>query len=239
MIIFSLVRSTIEMDLQKGINSYYFDDIPQTIEQESVILKAGKKKFNLITQNYEFDLASTNAILAKYIGKHVALETEEGNRFSGILQFNDRDYIGFIEDTTQKLILLRVSQISHISLENLPENFFLKPTLHWQLAANSAGKHEAEFSYLCKGMGWNVTYNTVFRQDKQELDVNAWVTINNTSGKQYDDVTLKLVAGEVHRYRDLSRVVRMQPGIEMTDSFAPSFEQKNSMIFIFILWMRK
>jgi hypothetical protein len=197
---FSLVRANIEMDLQKGINSYYFDDIPQTIEQESVILKSGKKKFNLINQNYEFDLASTSAILAKYLGKKVAFETEEGNVFSGILQFNDRDYIGFIEDTTQKLILLRVDQISHISLENLPENFFLKPTLHWQLGANATGKHEAEFSYLCRGMGWNVTYNTIYRQEKQELGVNAWVTINNTSGKQYDDVTLKLVAGEVNRY---------------------------------------
>jgi hypothetical protein len=39
----------------------------------------------------------------------------------------------------------------------------------------------------------------VVGQNDSKLDLSGWVTINNNSGTAYNDATLKLVAGEVHR----------------------------------------
>ena len=35
--------------------------------------------------------------------------------------------------------------------------------------------------------------------DNQSLDLNGWVTLNNTSGGAYTDAQVKLVAGDVNR----------------------------------------
>ena len=102
---FSLVRSSIELTLSKGLQSYFMDDIPATIEANSVIIKPLKGDIEIFSQNYEYDLANTSKILGKYIGKDVEIITEEEAKFMGKLQFTDSSTIGIIENNTDKLIL--------------------------------------------------------------------------------------------------------------------------------------
>ena len=70
---FSLVRSSIDITLSKGIQSYFMDNIPSTIEANSVIIKPLKDNIEIFSQNYEYDLANTSKILGKYIGKDVEI----------------------------------------------------------------------------------------------------------------------------------------------------------------------
>ena len=227
---FSLVRTTIELDLKKGVQSYFYNDIPNSIEPNSVMLSSDDAKVEIFSQNYEYDLANTNSILQKYLGKELEIETEEGLQFSGTLQFHDETMIGLVHKDTKELTLIKTDQISHISLESLPGNFFLKPTLHWQLSSNKSRKTSVDFSYLCSDISWEATYNTVFHEKKGKLDIKAWVTIDNKSGKQYDDIKLKLVAGELNkiinhnkfRYQFIDEnVTRLATG-----SASPSFAEK-------------
>ena len=194
---FSLVRSSIELTLTKGIQNYFLDDIPSTIEANSVIINPLKSKIEIFSQNYEYDLANTSKILNKYIGKDLEIIAEEDVKFIGKLQFNDSSTIGIIENNTDKLILIQRDEITNISLAELPENFFLKPTLNWRLNAPKAGKFPIDFSYICTGMKWDVTYNSVWNEALGKLEINSWVTIVNKTGKAFKDTKLKLIAGEV------------------------------------------
>jgi len=223
---FSLVRSSLELTLSKGLQSYFMDNIPATIEANSVIIKPLKGDIEIFSQNYEYDLANTSKILGKYIGKDVEIITEEEAKFFGKLQFTDSSTIGIIENKTEKLILIQRGEIRNISLAELPANFFLKPTLHWRLNTAKGGKFPIDFSYMCTGMKWDVTYNTVWNNELNKLEIISWVTIVNKTGKSFTDTKLKLIAGDVQKIRQYNdfngREIRAK---EMAYS-APDFAEK-------------
>jgi hypothetical protein len=75
----------------------------------------------------------------------------------------------------------------------------LKPTLTWQIGADQPAKLEAELGYITGGMSWQAAYNLVAPEKGDTLDVVGWVTVNNTSGKQFDNASMKLMAGNVSR----------------------------------------
>jgi hypothetical protein len=224
---FALVRSTIELELKKGIQSYFMDNIPSTIEANSVIINPLKSKIEIFSQNYEYDLANTSKILDKYIGKSVEVIVEEEIKFIGKLQFSDGSTIGIIENNTNKLILIQRNEITNINLAELPTNFFLKPTLHWRLDASKAGKFPIDFSYMCTGIKWDVTYNTVWNEDVGKLEINSWVTIVNQTGKAFIDTKLKLIAGDVQKIKkqyDQRSYAKL--AVESGRGGAPDFEEK-------------
>ncbi len=224
---FSLVRSSIDISLSKGIQSYFMDNIPSTIEANSVIIKPLKGNIEIFSQNYEYDLANTSKILDKYIGKDIEIMSEDDIKFLGKLQFNDNSTIGIIENNTNKLILIQRDEIRNISLAELPKNFFLRPTLHWRLNAPKAGKFSIDFSYICTGMKWDVTYNTVWNEDIGKLEVNSWVTIINRTGKAFLDTKLKLIAGDVQKiHQQIDRRFYTKFAVESTTGRAPDFEEK-------------
>ena len=224
---FSLVRSSIDLTLSKGIQSYFMDDIPSTIEANSVIIKPLKGNIEIFSQNYEYDLANTSKILEKYIGKDIEIIAEDDVKFLGKLQFNDNSTIGIIEKNTDKLILIQRDEIRNISLAELPKNFFLKPTLHWRLNTTKAGKYPIDFSYICTGMKWDVTYNTVWNEDIGKLEINSWVTIINKTGKAFIDTKLKLIAGDVQKItQQYDKEIYTRYAMETTAAGIPDFAEK-------------
>jgi len=223
---FSLVRSSIDLKLSKGIQSYFMDDIPMTIEANSVIIKPLSTGIEIFSQNYEYDLANTSKILEKYIGEDLEIITKNDTKFLGKLQFNDINTVGIIENNTNKLILVQRDEVKNINLAKLPANFFLKPTLHWRLNSNKAGKFPVDFSYMCTGMKWDVTYNTIWNDDKGKLEINSWVTIVNKTGKSFTDTKLKLIAGDVQKFNQYTDLkIRGGRAKEMTYS-VPDFAEK-------------
>ncbi|MDZ4122443.1 MAG: DUF4139 domain-containing protein, partial [Candidatus Cloacimonadaceae bacterium] len=199
----SMVRNRFELNLENGLQSYNFDDITSRIEPASVIVTSMKDPVVIAEQNYEYDLAGTPQILAKYIEREVNIVTKDQASYTGTMKFYDGASLGIIEKNTNKLILVLYNEIQIIRLAELPANFYTKPTLHWRLIAPKKGKYPMQLSYLTGGFGWNVTYNTVW--DGKKLVMNSWVTINNNSGKAFTDVSLKLIAGEVNKVRDIFR----------------------------------
>ncbi|MDO9578552.1 MAG: DUF4139 domain-containing protein [Candidatus Cloacimonadales bacterium] len=226
---FSLVRSSLELKLEKGLQSYFMDDIPSTIEAASVIIKPLNGKLEVFSQNYEYDLAGTAQILYKYIGKEVEIITKTDQVFLGILQFNDFSTIGILDSSTNRLSLIQYSEIRNINLAELPDNFFLKPTLQWQLNSEKAGTYNVDFSYLCYGMKWDVTYNSVWDDAAGNLEINSWVTINNSTGKAFMDTKLKLIAGDVSKelqYKKGGRTNEVMYSMDAEFAASPEFEEK-------------
>jgi len=102
---------------------------------------------------------------------------------------------------------------------SLADDAILKPTLSWKIETPSAGKVDAELSYITGGMSWEADYNTVAPKDGDDLDMLGWVTMDNQSGKSFENAQIKLMAGDVSklsadelRQRELSAMVSALSG---------------------------
>ena len=225
----ALVRSQFNLPLEKGSQYYNFDQITSRIKPASVVVKSTSEPVVVAEQNYEYDLAGTEQILAKYIEKDIAVSTKNQMSYSGKMKFYDGLTIGLIEKGTDKLILINRVEIQQLQLAELPSNFYTKPTLRWRLLANRKTSYPMQISYLTGGLSWDVTYNSTW--DGKTLLLNSWVTINNQSGKGFENVNLKLIAGEINQVREQffgkggGRAMFSEDTM-MATAAAPSFEEK-------------
>lgn len=222
----SLVRSRFELELENGRQDINFSDITSRIDPSSVIVTGNG--IRIAEQNFEYDLAGKWQIMAKYLDREVLIITKDQSRLTGILKFYSDNSIGIIEKGTERLLVISESETQWIQLAELPDNFYTKPTLHWSIIASKKAKYPVQMSYLTGGLSWDVTYNTVW--DEKTLQFNSWVTINNTSGKAFNDVMLKLIAGDINRvysgyYGKRGSLISYDAGMA-PESAAPSFEEK-------------
>ena len=222
-----LFRTSIELDLQRGVQFYSLENIPANIISESVIFVPRDRNVQLFSQSFEFDLANTHRMIQRYIGQNVRLVTDQG-QFSGKLIFFDFGNYGLLNETTNELNLVSAHKVNNVLLSEMPQDFYLRPTLRWQLSADRAGTYQAELSYLTRGIEWRATYNAVLA--KNNFTLNSWVTINNRSGKDFKDVNLKLIAGDVetgqNRRRGAFVEADMAMGFMMTEAAPPAFEER-------------
>ena len=75
----------------------------------------------------------------------------------------------------------------------------MKPQLNWKLATDESGPVNAEISYVTGGMTWDADYNVVAPENGDVLDLTAWVTLTNNSGKSFPDARIQLMAGDVQK----------------------------------------
>ncbi|MGI6198125.1 MAG: DUF4139 domain-containing protein [Candidatus Cloacimonadaceae bacterium] len=223
----SLVRSTFEIELTSGRQEYNFDQITSRIQPNSVVVTSKLPGFKVAEQNYEYDLADRMAVLGKYLDKEVTVYMEDGSRTTGILKFFDNSTYGITESGTERFIMVQTGKVQTVQLASLPENFYVRPTLHWGLISPKSGKVPIQLSYLSGGFSWDVTYNTVW--DGKKLGFNSWVTINNRSGRAFEDTNLKLIAGDVNRAqygRGMDMYDYMYAEAAAMGDDAPEFEEK-------------
>ena len=97
------------------------------------------------------------------------------------------------------VILVSQSSVRDVTFPSLPEGLITRPTLRWTVQSETGGDQQVAITYLTGGMNWTADYNLLLSADNAQLDLNGWVTLNNTSGSSYDDALVKLVAGDVNR----------------------------------------
>src|SRR5690606_19426669 len=74
---FAVVRETVPLDLQKGLNSVTFDRATVHLEPDSVMLRdpAGKIGLRILEQSYRNDTASPGLLLSLFEGRELDFRT--------------------------------------------------------------------------------------------------------------------------------------------------------------------
>ena len=113
----------------------------------------------------------------------------------------------------------------------MPDGFFTKPTLNWKVWSEKERTTCCEVAYRTTGFKWKADYSISLSQDETKGDLGGWVTIDNYSGKKYENAKLKLIAGDVNTVKPSSGqpVLRSQPSFAFAKAEAvpPSFSQKS------------
>jgi hypothetical protein len=199
----ALVRETREIELANGISHVSITDIPGQIIPASVYFNSltAPNQVIILEQNYEYDLVNSAKLLQRYVDHAITFETKSGKPYSGTLLSSDHQNMVIRENAGLKSF--RIEDLNEISFPQLPEGLITRPTLHWTLQTDKSGKHNSELGYLTRGVSWNSEYIAVVNDSESQLDLSAWVSIDNTSGIAFEDARIKLVAGDIHEVRPL------------------------------------
>ncbi|MBS3741932.1 MAG: DUF4139 domain-containing protein [Candidatus Cloacimonetes bacterium] len=220
------VKTNISLQLERGINTYSFANIPSAIQPTSVHLRPVDKSDELYInlQNYEYDLVSSSKILQKYIDKKISVATKQGDLFTGTLKSSDSNAIVIQSD--KGIEIINRSEVQNIQLLKMPEDFYTKPTLNWELYSGQDGNCETELSYITRNISWNAQYVAVLTPDDKSLNLSSWISLDNNSGKSYEDVSLKLMAGEINLAEPKYPRYREQMDVAMASKGGPPVEEK-------------
>ncbi len=195
-----VVKDVRKINIPEGNSKIEITDVAQQIDPTSVHIKLDG---NVIEQNYQYDLISLNKILQKYLGRNIQLIGEKNELIEGTLLSNYGGQI-VIKKKDGGLVMLPSVAKYRFNVGTLPEGLITKPTLVWLVNSNSNGNQDVEISYQTKGMNWHAEYVAVLNKDDNQLDLNSWVSVENTSGTTFKNAKLKLVAGDVNLLQNRS-----------------------------------
>lgn len=195
----AVVRDTRRLTLDGNEGVLRFDDVAARIDPRTVSLRSttSPEKLRVREQSYLFDLASPQQLLQRWVGHDVELVERDTRLRSkttpATLLSVDGGNVYRIDDR------IVVGNTDELRLPPLGTDVYVRPTLRWRLVNEGPPAQTLEVSYATGGLSWTADYVAVSNAEQSAADVTAWVTIENQSGARYDDATLSLIAGDVHR----------------------------------------
>ena len=223
---FAVVRDSVPLDLKQGVNDVRFTETTAHLEPDSVILRdpQGKTNLQVLEQNYRNDPVTQELLLSLYEGKAIEFETDLGWGLKKIVQgkiirsgyvphsqqamqrYGQAYYqsqVAMATGTAQPIIevdgKLQFSLPGKPVFPALTDDTILKPEITWKLNSDKGAKLDAELAYVTGGMTWEADYNVVAPENSDLLDLVGWVTMDNQSGKTFENAKIKLMAGDVSK----------------------------------------
>jgi hypothetical protein len=245
---FAVVRQDVPLDLKSGTNQVNESEITMHVEPDSVILRdpAGKHGLQVLEQNYRADPISEGMLLSLYEGKTIEFETSGGQIVKGKVirsgyaphsyfamnRYGQSYYQSQMAAASEQPIIevngqLRFSLPGTPHFPSLADDTILKPRLEWTLSTDKPGKFPAELSYVTGGMSWQSDYNIVAPEKGNVVDILGWVTIDNQTGRTFDNARIRLMGGDVSKIQPgESRAYAMKSAMAMDAAAAPAVTEK-------------
>jgi hypothetical protein len=178
------------VSIDAGNNRIALRDVSARLRPETAQLRSLSHpgSFDLLEQNFDFDLLTPGKLLEKYVGRNVRIvkthpttgaETTETAQVLAasegvVLQIGDR---------------IETGVPGRIVFDGVPANLRDRPTLVTELQSRRAGAQDLELSYLTGGLSWHADYVAELNADDSTVDLNGWVTLSNQSVCQRQTAT--------------------------------------------------
>jgi hypothetical protein len=206
---FAVVRDSVPLVLKSGVNEVPYTDATAQVEPDSVILRdpSGKHSLQILEQNYRNDPVTQELLLSLFEGKTIDFERMRMKDNTQVPEIIPGKIVrsGYVPGGNSEQPIIDVNGKLQFSLPGQPlfpdlgDDTVLKPTLNWLLQSDKPGRFDAEVGYITKGFTWEADYNLVSPEKGDLVDLIGWVTLNNNSGKTFQDAKIKLMAGDVNR----------------------------------------
>jgi hypothetical protein len=206
---FAVVRDTVPLDLKSGANAVVYSGATAQVEPDSVILRdpAGRHSLQILEQNYRNDPVSQELLLSLFEGKTIDFEKVRLKDNTQTAELIPGKIIrsGYVPGGEAQQPIIEVNGKLQFTLPGEPlfpdlgDDTVLKPAFNWLLQSDKPGKFDAEVGYVTGGFDWSASYNLVSPEKGDLVDLVGWITINNTSGKTFENAKIKLMAGDVNK----------------------------------------
>jgi hypothetical protein len=236
---FAVVRDSVTLDLDNGVNTVRYAGATAQVEPDSVILRdpTGVHSLQILEQDYRNDPVSQPLLLSLMEGKTIDFETLRMKDNTQVRDIISGKVVrsGYVPHGVAEQPIIEVNGKLQFSLPGEPrfpdlgDDTVLKPTMNWLLQTDKPGKFDAEVGYVTGGFTWQADYNLVSPEKGDLVDLVGWITLNNNSGKTFDNAKIKLMAGDVNKIQRVAydRVGGFNGGYALQDAkMAPVVTEK-------------
>jgi hypothetical protein len=211
---FGVVRDTVSLDLKQGISDVSYSGVTAQLEPESVILRdpSGEVALSVVEQSYRGDPVDQQRLLQMFEGQTIRFlkvvdgkeVIESGKIIRAPSMITTKNQYG----NPQQMLLEPIIEVDGELQTRLPgvplfpslgDDSVLQPTLTWKLFSDQNASVDAQLSYLTNGMSWKADYNLVLPEKGDAVTLTGWVSIENNTGKTFEDAKIKLIAGDVNK----------------------------------------
>jgi hypothetical protein len=201
----SLTLYTSDLGLVKESRTLDFRGSRDTLRLEGVSDRLDASSLRLVPSSgrlarlaYRFDVATGDGLLEKAIGSRVRVVSKTGERVTeGTLLSADGAWLVVRADDGALSTLSREA-MQEVRLAKPDASLSLKPAIEAVVDGAKKGSGTAELQYLTGGLSWSAEH-TLVRTGETSAQWSAVVRVENTTGRDYRDASVKLIAGEVSR----------------------------------------
>ncbi len=223
----ALVKDLRSVRLNSGFNKLAFREVSAHMRPETALLRSldYPDGFQLIEQNFNFDLLTPQKLLEKYVGKKVRVVKTHPKT-------GKETYLDAVVLSVNNGVVLRIGEQietgipGRIVFDEVPGNLRDRPTLVLQLNSSTSEQQKLQLSYLTSGLSWKADYVAELNQTDDFVDLTGWVTLTNQSGTTYKNANLQLVAGDVNRVQN--ELVRASRKLDMVA--ADALAEESNMV---------
>jgi len=197
----ALVRDSRSVMVPKGRSTLAIVDVSAQIQAETALLEGNG--FEVLEQNFDFDLLTPQKLLEKAVGQTVRLYREnpatgaETVETATILSTNGGTVLQIGDRIEVKGPM--ASLPGRLVFDQIPANLRARPTLSMDVESENKGRHDVTLNYLTGGLGWKADYVAYLNEGDDEIALQGWVTLTNHSGTSFNNAQVQLVAGSVNR----------------------------------------
>jgi hypothetical protein len=193
----ALVEELRTLTISAGEKDYLIEDLPKTLLPDSVLLRP-LKEIELIEQEFLPAQELTGwQLLQNAVGQEVEVTVARGlvpKTYRGTLLSVEDGIV--LQEVTGRVQIIK--EFSEVSLAQLGE-YRKAPALRWRIQSDSSREVQGKLSYLASGLSWSAYYTAILNESETQMALTSWVTVQNTSGRDYKNAKLTLIAGELRR----------------------------------------
>lgn len=190
-----LVHESRDLELHKDDTQIIYEDVASSIDTDSVNVSL-PQGVSLFSQQYRYDKLTQNKLLDAHIGKNISAKVmQDAKNFTTInatLLSNDGN--SCIVKHDNQIITV---ESHNIIFDTIPEELITKPSLVWNITSQKSISAPMSIDYLIKQISWKSDY--ILNLDEKNTNLTGWITIDNRSGKAFENTSLHVLAGDINR----------------------------------------
>jgi hypothetical protein len=193
----ALVEELRTLTISAGEKDYVIEDLPKTFLPDSVLFRP-LKEIEIVEQEFLPAQELTGwQLLQNAVGQEVEVTVARGlvpKTYRGTLLSVEDGIV--LQEVTGRVQIIK--EFSEVSLAQLRE-YRKAPALRWRIQSDSSRQLQGKLSYLASGLSWSAYYTAILNESETQMALTSWVTVQNTSGRDYKNAKLTLIAGELRR----------------------------------------
>ena len=189
----SLIAEKRDATIPEGKSTLRIDGLPRTIMNDSLLLGTAKDA-DLVWSALRNRGNGSNAIdelLRNQVGKSVTIRRDDDLIEGTLVALT---HMALIETDAG----LEQVPLDQVIISELPDGFTTSPTLDADVVSGTSLDH-ISMAYLLGGIGWNTSYTAYYDRAENSVKLAAIAKVINASGSDYDNASLRLVAGDPNR----------------------------------------
>lgn len=190
---YTVVHETRNVDLQGGRETLRIGGLPASVDPEAVTLGfAGNSGVKILGRRIVLSRGDADSALAVHVGEGVVVAGNDGrNLANGTLLAVDGN--GLTVRGVGRVVVVH----DYATVELQTDSIGGGGSLVLAVDAASGGARDAQLSYTTSGIGWRAAYAATLAGGAQcRMHFDPQASVANRSGRDYDDATIKLVAGQ-------------------------------------------